>query len=59
VKQGEVSSPLLFDFALEYAILKIRETQVEMKLNGTHNFLAYPDFILLGDNRDTRYFNCC
>jgi hypothetical protein len=31
-----------------------KENQVELKLNGTHQLLAYPDDVnLLGDNIDT------
>jgi hypothetical protein len=50
-KKGDALSPLLFNFALEYAIRKVQENQVEMKLNRTHQLLAYPDDVnLLGDN---------
>jgi hypothetical protein len=42
--------PLLLNFSLEYAIWKVQENQVGMKLN----LLAYADDVnLLGDNIDT------
>jgi hypothetical protein len=46
---------LLFNFALECAIRKVWENQVGLKLNGTHQHLAYAiDVSLLGDNIDIK-----
>jgi hypothetical protein len=43
LKQGDALSPLLFNFALECAIRRIQVNQDGLKLNGTHQLLAYAD----------------
>jgi retron-type reverse transcriptase len=54
LKQGHALSPLLFNFALEYAIKKVHENQVGLKLNGTHHLVVYADDVnLLGDKIET------
>ena len=35
--------PLLFNFPFEYAIRRVQVNQDGLKLNGTHQLLAYAD----------------
>ena len=39
--------PLLFNFALEYAIRKLHETNLGLDMNGTQQVLAYADDVNL------------
>ena len=43
LKQGDVLPPLLSNFALQYAIRRVQVSQDGLKLNGTHQLLAYAD----------------
>jgi hypothetical protein len=51
LKQEDALSPLLFNFALGWAIRRVQVNQDGLKLNGTHQMLAYADDVnILGES---------
>jgi len=54
LKQGDALSPLLSNFALEYAIRRVQVNQDGLKLSDTHQFLVYADGVnILGGSIHT------
>ena len=53
LKHRDALLPLLFNFALQYAIMRVQVNQDALKLNGTHHLVVYADDNIFGRNVHT------
>jgi hypothetical protein len=51
--QGDALSSLLLNFALQYAIRKVKENQKGLELNGKHQIPVYADDVIVRENVST------
>ena len=47
LREGDALTSLPFNFALEYAIRKVKTNHKFLKLNGTYQVLIYADYVNL------------
>ena len=53
-KQGDALSPLLFNFALEYAIRRVQENRIYLDMNRKYQLPVYADEVnMLAENLQT------
>jgi sRNA-binding regulator protein Hfq len=50
IKQGDILSPFLFNFALELSIRNFHQFQVILEFNGTSQLVVYADVMKLFEN---------
>ena len=53
LNQGDALTPLLFNFALDYAIRRVQVNPDGLKLNGRLQVLVYADVVILGRTLST------
>jgi hypothetical protein len=49
LKRGDVLSPMLFNFVLEYTVRMVQVNQDVLKLNGIHQLWVYADVVIIKD----------